>query len=87
MTFSRGHWLDVLELLLAHLGDEALTELQAPVSGFVLCCGGGRTSPLPPVMRQRLEKERTSNVLIFIRVVSSFKIKHYTMFKKPINNI
>lgn len=36
MTSPRGHWLDLLELLLAHLGDEALSELQAPISGFVL---------------------------------------------------
>lgn len=35
MTFPKGHWLDLLELLLAHLGDDALTELQALVSGFV----------------------------------------------------
>lgn len=35
MTFPKGHWLDLLELLLAHLGDDALTESQAPVSGFV----------------------------------------------------
>lgn len=40
MTFPRGHWLDLLELLLAHLGDEDLTELQAPVSGFVPGCDG-----------------------------------------------
>lgn len=35
MTFPKGHWLDLLELLLAHLGDDALTEPQALVSGFV----------------------------------------------------
>lgn len=35
MTFPKGHWLDLPELLLAHLGDDALTELQALVSGFV----------------------------------------------------
>lgn len=44
MTFPRGHWLYLSELLLAHLGDEALTGLQAPVSGFVPGCDGGRTS-------------------------------------------
>ena len=35
MTFPKGHWLDLPELLLAHLGDDAPTELQALVSGFV----------------------------------------------------
>lgn len=34
MTSPRGHRLDVLELLLAHLGDDALPELQALLSGF-----------------------------------------------------
>lgn len=36
MTFPKGHWLDLLELLLVHLGDDALTVVQAPISGFVL---------------------------------------------------
>lgn len=40
MTFPRGHRLDLPALLLAHLGDDALTELQALVSGFVLGCDG-----------------------------------------------
>lgn len=34
MTSHRGHRLDVLELLLAHLGDDALLGLQALLSGF-----------------------------------------------------
>lgn len=34
MTFPEGHRLDVLELLLAHLGDDTLTELRALLSGF-----------------------------------------------------
>lgn len=56
MTYPRGHWLDLLELLLAHLGDEALTELQAPISGFVLGYDGGSTY-LPHNTRQRMGKE------------------------------
>lgn len=56
MTFPRGHWLDRLELLLAHLGDEDLTELQALVSGFVPGCDGCCVS-LPPNIRQRKERE------------------------------
>lgn len=34
MTSPEGHRLDVPELLLAHLGDDALTELRALLSGF-----------------------------------------------------
>lgn len=34
MTSPRGHRLDVLELLLAHLGDDALPGLRALLSGF-----------------------------------------------------
>lgn len=35
MTFHKGHWSDLLELLLAHLGDGSLTEQQAPLSRFL----------------------------------------------------
>lgn len=34
MTSPKGHRLDVPELLLAHLGDDALPELRALLSGF-----------------------------------------------------
>lgn len=47
MTFPKGHWLDLLELLLAHLGDGALTELQDSISGFVPSCNSA-IKHLPP---------------------------------------
>lgn len=55
ITFPKGHWLDLLELLLAHLGDDALTELQALVSGFV--------SGFPTM--QAREWEKNSKVLAY----------------------
>lgn len=60
MTSPRGHWLDLLELLLAHLGDEVLSELQALVSGFVL--GWMVAAPPSPTIQGR--GERTAAVII-----------------------
>lgn len=70
MTFPKGHWLDLLELLLAHLGDDALTELQALVSGFV---------PGFPTMQAR-EWEKNSKSWLMQVIVSN--LSRMTMYLK-----
>lgn len=58
MTFPKGHWLDLLELLLAHLGDGALTELQDSISGFVPSCNSAIKHLPPPCSTGRGERQK-----------------------------